>query len=217
MPVTTLFRKDGSDAGTIELPDEIFAAPVNTAVIHQAVTAQLAGRRLGTSKTKNRGEVAGTGKKPWRQKGTGRARAGSRRSPVFVGGGVAFGPQPRSYAQRLPKQMKRLALRGALTGKFEDGAVKVVVDLAMEEIKTKALLGHLAALGIAGGHVLVVAPARDEPLTLSARNAPGIDVILADSLNVVEVLRADTLLFTQAAVGAMSAMPAASEAEEVPA
>jgi large subunit ribosomal protein L4 len=217
MPVTTLFRKDGSDAGTIELPDEIFAAPVNTAVIHQAVTAQLAGRRLGTSKTKNRGEVAGTGKKPWRQKGTGRARAGSRRSPVFVGGGVAFGPEPRSYAQRLPKQMKRLALRGALTGKFDDGAVKVVVDLAMDETKTKALLGHLAALGIAAGNVLVVAPARDEPLTLSARNAPGIDVILANSLNVVDVLRADTLLFTQAAVEAMSALPAASEAEEVPA
>jgi large subunit ribosomal protein L4 len=215
MPVTTLFRKDGSDAGTIELPDELFAAPVNTAVIHQAVTAQLAGRRLGTSKTKNRGEVAGTGKKPWRQKGTGRARAGSRRSPVFVGGGVAFGPQPRSYAQRLPKQMKRLALRGALTGKFDDGAVKVVVDLAMEEIKTKALLGHLAALGIGAGNVLVVAPARDEPLTLSARNAPGIDVILADSLNVVDVLRADTLLFTQAAVEAMSALPAASDVEEV--
>jgi large subunit ribosomal protein L4 len=217
MPVTTLFHKDGSDAGTIELPDELFAAPVNTAVIHQAVTAQLAGRRLGTSKTKKRGEVAGTGKKPWRQKGTGRARAGSRRSPVFVGGGVAFGPQPRSHAQRLPKQMKRLALRGALTGKFDDGAVKVVVDLAMEEIKTKALLGHLAALGIAGGNVLVVAPERDEPLTLSARNAPGIDVILADSLNVVDVLRADTLLFTQGAVEAMSALPAASEVEEVPA
>jgi large subunit ribosomal protein L4 len=217
MPVTTLFRKDGSDAGTIELPDELFAAPVNIAVIHQAVTAQLAGRRLGTSKTKKRGEVAGTGKKPWRQKGTGRARAGSRRSPVFVGGGVAFGPQPRSYVQRLPKQMKRLALRGALTGKFNDGAVKVVVDLAMDEIRTKALLGHLAALGIAAGNVLVVAPARDEPLTLSARNAPGIDVILADSLNVVDVLRADTLLFTQAAVEAMSALPAASEAEEVPA
>jgi large subunit ribosomal protein L4 len=215
MPVTTLFRKDGTDAGTIELPDELFAAPVNTAVIHQAVTAQLAGRRLGTSKTKKRGEVAGTGKKPWRQKGTGRARAGSRRSPVFVGGGVAFGPQPRSYAQRLPKQMKRLALRGALTGKFDDGAVKVVVDLAMEEIKTKALLGHLAALGIAGGNVLVVAPERDEPLTLSARNAPGIDVILADSLNVVDVLRADTLLFTQGAVEAMTALPAASDVEEV--
>jgi len=217
MPVTTLFRKDGTDAGTIELPDELFAAPVNAAVIHQAVTAQLAARRLGTHKTKKRGEVSGTGRKPWRQKGTGRARAGSRRSPQFAGGGVVFGPQPRSHAQRLPRQMKRLALRGALTGKFGDGAVKVVEDLAMDEIKTKVLIEHLGALGVAGGHVLVVAPARDESLELSARNVPGVDVILADSLNVVDVLRADTLLFTRAAVEAMRALPAATEAEEVPA
>nr|AKQ04935.1 50S ribosomal protein L4 [uncultured Chloroflexi bacterium Rifle_16ft_4_minimus_899] len=217
MPVTTLFRKDGTDAGTIELPDELFAAPVNAAVIHQAVTAQLAARRLGTHKTKKRGEVSGTGRKPWRQKGTGRARAGSRRSPQFAGGGVVFGPQPRSHAQRLPRQMKRLALRGALTGKFGDGAVKVVEDLAMDEIKTKVLIEHLGALGVAGGHVLVVAPSRDESLELSARNVPGVDVILADSLNVVDVLRADTLLFTRAAVEAMRALPAATEAEEVPA
>jgi len=217
MPVTTLFRKDGTDAGTIELPDELFAAPVNAAVIHQAATAQLAARRLGTHKTKKRGEVSGTGRKPWRQKGTGRARAGSRRSPQFAGGGVVFGPQPRSYAQRLPRQMKRLALRGALTGKFGDGAVKVVEDLAMDEIKTKVLIEHLGALGVAGGHVLVVAPSRDESLELSARNVPGVDVILADSLNVVDVLRADTLLFTRAAVEAMRALPAATEAEEVPA
>jgi len=220
--MTTLFRKDGSDAGTIELPDELFAAPVNEAVIHQAVTAQLAARRLGTHKTKKRGEVRGGGKKPWRQKGTGRARAGSRRSPQFTGGGVVFGPQPRSYAQRLPKQMKRLALRGALTGKFDDGAIKVVEDLALEEAKTKALLGHLGALGVAGGQVLVVAPGRDEPLELSARNVPGIDVILADSLNVVDVLRADTLLFTAAAVERMRAASAMSDvagadAGEVPA
>ena len=217
MPVTTLFRKDGTDAGTIELPDELFAAPVNAAVIHQAATAQLAARRLGTHKTKKRGEVSGTGRKPWRQKGTGRARAGSRRSPQFAGGGVVFGPQPRSHAQRLPRQMKRLALRGALTGKFGDGAVKVVEDLAMDEIKTKVLIEHLGALGVAGGHVLVVAPSRDESLELSARNVPGVDVILADSLNVVDVLRADTLLFTRAAVEAMRALPAATEAEEVPA
>jgi large subunit ribosomal protein L4 len=214
MPTATLFRKDGTDAGTIELPDEVFAAPVNAAVIHQAVTAQLAARHLGTHKTKRRGEVSGTGKKPFRQKGTGRARAGSRRSPLFAGGGVVFGPQPRSYAQRLPRQMRRLALRGALTGKFDDGAVKVVEDLALDETKTKALLGHLGALG-AAGRVLVVAPGRDEHLELSARNVPDLDVILADSLNVVDVMRADTLLFTRDAVEAMRAT--ARENEEVPA
>lgn len=216
MPLAPLFRKDGTEAGTIELPDELFAAPVNRAVIHQAVTAQLAARRLGTHKTKKRGEVAGGGRKPWRQKGTGRARQGSRRAPQWTGGGVVFGPQPRSYAQRLPRQMKRLALRGALTGKFGDGAVKVVEDLAMDEIRTKALIGHLDALGVTG-RVLVIAPAHDEPLELSARNVPGIDIILADSLNVVDVLRADTLLFTRAAVEALSATAAAIEAEEVPA
>jgi large subunit ribosomal protein L4 len=214
MPTTTLLRKDGTDAGTIELPDEVFAAPVNDAVIHQAVIAQLAARHLGTHKTKKRGEVSGTGKKPFRQKGTGRARQGSRRSPQFVGGGVAFGPQPRSYAQRLPKQMRRLALRGALTGKFGDGAVKVVEDLAMDEIKTKALLGHLGALG-AEGRVLVISPARDEQLELSARNLPNLDIILADSLNVVDVIRADVLLFTRDAVEAMRAT--AAQNEEVPA
>src|SRR3990172_5993489 len=122
MPVTTLLRKDGTDAGTIELPDELFAAPVNAAVIHQAATAQLAARRLGTHKTKKRGEVSGTGRKPWRQKGTGRARAGSRRSPQFAGGGVVFGPQPRSYAQRLPRQMKPLPPRRAPPGQFRGRA-----------------------------------------------------------------------------------------------
>lgn len=216
MPMTTLFRKDGSEAGTIELPDELFAAPVNEAVIHQAATAQLAGARLGTSKTKKRGEVSGTGRKPYRQKGTGRARQGSRRSPQFAGGGVVFGPQPRSYAQRLPRQMRRLALRGALTSRFVDGAVKVVEDLALDEVRTRTLIGHLAALG-ASGRVLLVAPERDERLELSARNVGDVDVILADSLNVVAVLRADTLLFTRAAVEAMRALPAASDREAVPA
>ena len=216
MPVTTLFRKDGSEAGTIELPDELFAAPVNEAVIHQAVTAQMAGARLGTHKTKKRGEVSGTGRKPYRQKGTGRARQGSRRSPQFAGGGVVFGPQPRSHAQRLPRQMKRLALRGALTSRFGDGAVKVVEDLALDEVRTKTLLGHLGALG-ASGRVLLVFPERDERLELSARNVPDIDVIVAGSLNVVAVLRADTLLFTRAAVEAMRTLPATGEVEAVPA
>jgi large subunit ribosomal protein L4 len=176
---------------------------VNVAVLHQAVVAQLAGRRLGTHDTKTRGEVAGGGKKPYRQKGTGRARQGSRSAPHYAGGGVVFGPHPRSYAQRLPRKMKRLALRGALTAKFDDGAVKVVEDLAMAEIRTRELVGYFDALGTTG-RVLVVEPARDEKLELSARNLPGVVVILADSLNVVDVLNADTLLITQPALHAMS-------------
>jgi len=203
MPQTTLYLKTGEEAGVVELPDELFAAPVNVAVLHQAVVAQLAGRRLGTHDTKTRGEVAGGGKKPYRQKGTGRARQGSRSAPHYAGGGVVFGPHPRSYAQRLPRKMKRLALRGALTAKFDDGAVKVVEDLAMAEIRTRELVGYFDALGTTG-RILVVEPARDEKLELSARNLPGVVVILADSLNVVDVLNADTLLITQPALHAMS-------------
>ncbi len=203
MPQTTLYRKTGEEAGSVELPDALFAAPVNAAVLHQAVVAQLAGRHLGTHDTKTRGEVAGGGKKPYRQKGTGRARQGSRRAPHFAGGGAVFGPHPRSYEQRLPRKMKRLALRGALTAKYGDGAVRVVEDLAMEEIKTRELAGYLGALNVAG-RVLVVAPARDQRLTLSARNLPDVEVILADSLNVVDVLNADVLLIEQPALTTLS-------------
>ena len=202
MPSTTLWTRAGKEAGTIDLPDALFAAPVVDAVLHQATVAQLAGRRIGTHDTKTRGEVAGGGHKPWRQKGTGRARQGSRRAPHWSGGGVVFGPHPREYEQRLPKKMRRLALRGALTSKFSDGAVKVVEDLALEEIRTRDLLGVLDALQ-ASGKVLVVAPERDERLELSARNVPAISVILADSLNTLDVLNADVLLITKPALATM--------------
>jgi large subunit ribosomal protein L4 len=204
MPSTTLYKKTGAKAGTVDLPDGLFAAPVNSAVMHQVVTAQLAGRRIGTHDTRTRGEVRGGGRKPYRQKGTGRARQGSRTAPHYAGGGVVFGPHPRSYAQRLPRQMRRLALRGALTSKFDDGAVRVVEDLAMDEIQTRELVGYLVALNASTGRVLVIAPSRDERLELSARNLPAVEVILADSLNTVDVLNADVLLITQPAIAAMS-------------
>jgi large subunit ribosomal protein L4 len=203
MATTTLYAKSGAEAGTIELPDGLFAAPVNTAVMHQVVVAQLAGRHLGTHDTKTRGEVRGGGKKPYRQKGTGRARQGSIRAPHYEGGGVVFGPHPRSYEQKVPKRMKRLALRGALSAKFADGAVKVVQDLAMDEIKTRELVGYLANLN-ADGRVLVVAPGRDEKLERSAANLPKVEIILADSLNTVDVLKADTLLITEPALATMT-------------
>jgi large subunit ribosomal protein L4 len=203
MPTTTLYTKNGKKAGTVELPADLFEAPVNEAVLHQVVTAQLAGRRIGTHDTKTRGEVRGGGRKPYRQKGTGRARQGSRRAPHFAGGGTVFGPHPRSYAQRVPAKMRRLALRGALTAKFDDGAVKVVKDLDLDAIRTQELLGYLDALE-ADGRVLVVARARDERLELSARNLPDVEVILADSLNTVAVLNADVLLITEPALGTMA-------------
>jgi large subunit ribosomal protein L4 len=203
MPTTPLFDKSGSASGTIDLPDALFAAPVNTAVMHQAVVAQLAGRRLGTSKTKTRSEVRGGGRKPYRQKGTGRARQGTRRAPHYAGGGVVFGPSPRSYDQRLPKRMRRLALVGALTSKFDDGVIKVVNDLALDEIKTRALVAHLAALE-ASGKVLVVEDGKNEALELSARNVPGLVVIRSDSLNVVDVLDADAIVITAPSIPTMS-------------
>jgi len=202
MPNAPLYDRTGKSLGSVELAEALFAAPVNAAVLHQVVTAQLAGRRLGTHDTKTRGEVRGGGAKPYRQKGTGRARQGSRSAPHYKGGGAVFGPHPRSYEQRLPRKMKRLALRGALTAKLGDEAVKVIDTFALEGIKTRDLLGVLGALE-ANGRVLVVAPGRDEKLELSARNLPTVEVILADSLNVVDLLRADVVLIEQPALARM--------------
>lgn len=204
MASTTLFDRTGASVGSVELPDELFAAPVNATVIHQVVTAQLAARRTGTHDTKTRGEVRGGGRKPYRQKGTGRARQGSRRAPHYGGGGVVFGPHPRSYEQRLPKKMRRLALRGALTAKLTDDAIRVVDTFALEVIRTRDFAAVLAALGAGTARrILVVAPARDERLELSARNLPDVEVLLADSLNVVDLLRADTVVIEQPAIARM--------------
>ena len=227
MPKTKLYDRAGKDLGSIELSDELFAAPVNAAVLHQVVTAQLAAARAGTQSTKTRAEVKGGGAKPWRQKGTGRARQGSRRAPHYAGGGTVFGPHPRSYEQRLPRKMKRLALRGALTAKLGDDqlkvidtfgleAIKVVDSFGLEQIRTKDLVGVLGALETQG-RVLVIAPARDQTLELSARNLPKVEVILADSLNVVDLLKADVVLIEQPALARMEAVYAGtgSAPEEV--
>ena len=202
MPSIPLYDRTGKTVGDVELSDELFAAPVNVAVLHQVVTAQLAGRRVGTHDTKTRGEVRGGGSKPYRQKGTGRARQGSRTAPHYRGGGAVFGPHPRSYEQRLPRKMKRLALRGALTAKLGDDQLKVIDTFGLEAIKTRELAGVLRALD-ATGRVLVVAPARDQTLELSARNLPKVEVILADSLNVVDLIDADLVLIEQPALARM--------------
>jgi large subunit ribosomal protein L4 len=202
MAQTTLYDRTGASLGSVELSDELFAAPVNVAVLHQVVTAQLAGRRMGTHDTKTRGEVRGGGKKPYRQKGTGRARQGTKSAPHYRGGGAVFGPHPRSYEQRLPRKMRRLALRGALTAKLGDEAIRIVDTFALERIKTRDFAGILAALK-ATGRVLVVAPAGDEQLKLSARNLPTVEVILADSLNVVDLIKADTVVIEQPALARM--------------
>jgi len=202
MPQTTLYTKAGKSIGNVELADALFAAPINAAVLHQVVTAQLAGRRTGTHDTKTRGEVRGGGAKPYRQKGTGRARQGSKSAPHYRGGGAVFGPHPRSYEQRLPRKMKRLALRGALTAKLGDEAIKVIDTFGLDAVKTRELIAVLGALE-AKGRVLVVSPSRDEKLELSARNLPTVEVILADSLNVVDLLKADLVLIEQPALARM--------------
>ena len=202
MPSIPLYDRTGKTVGNVELSDELFAAPVNTAVLHQVVTAQLAARRTGTSDTKTRGEIRGGGKKPYRQKGTGRARQGTVTAPHYRGGGVVFGPHPRSYEQRLPRKMKRLALRGALTAKLVDEQVKVIDTFGIDAIKTKDLVGVLRALS-ADGRVLVVSPGRDQNLELSARNLPTVEIILADSLNVVDLIKADLVLIEQPALARM--------------
>jgi large subunit ribosomal protein L4 len=202
MPNTTLYARTGEEIGTVELPGALFDAPVIDSVIHQAVLAQLAGRHLGTHDTKTRGEVRGGGKKPYRQKGTGRARQGSRTAPHYRGGGVVFGPHPRSYAQRLPRRMKRAALVGALTAKLGDGAIRVVDGFGVEAPRTRDLVGVLDAVK-ATGRILLVAPGADEALWLSARNLPRVLVIRADSLNVYDVVNADTVLIEQPAISKM--------------
>ena len=199
MPQTTILKADGKKAGSVDLAETLFAAPINEDLIHQAVTRQLAGRRLGTSNTLTRGEVNGGGKKPWRQKGTGRARQGTKTAPHWVGGGVVFGPHPRSYEQRMPAKMRRTALRGVLTAKQSEGAVRVVEGFDLDEIKTRTMIDRLAAWD-AGGKVLLVLPARDQTVERSCRNLQEVRVILADSLNVIDLLEADTVVFTRDAL-----------------
>lgn len=199
MPQTTILTADGKESGSVELAETLFAAPVNESLIHQAVVRQMAGRRLGTADTLTRSEVRGGGKKPWRQKGTGRSRQGTKSAPQWAGGGVVFGPHPRSYDQKMPAKMRRSALRGVLSAKQADGELRVVEGFDLDEIKTKSMLSRLAGWR-AEGKVLLVLDARDERVERSARNLREVRVVLADSLNVVDLLEADTVVFTRAAL-----------------
>jgi large subunit ribosomal protein L4 len=195
----TILKANGSEGGKIELAESLFAAPISESLIHQAVVRQLAGRRVGTADTQTRGEVTGGGKKPWRQKGTGRARQGTKTAPHWTGGGVVFGPHPRSYEQKMPSKMRRSALRGVLSAKQADGAVRIVEGFDLDGARTKDMLTLLTGWK-AEGKVLLVLPSRDEPIELSARNLREVRVILADSLNVVDLLEADTVVFTRDAL-----------------
>jgi large subunit ribosomal protein L4 len=192
----------GDAVAISQLPAEIFDAKVNVPLIHQVVVAQEAAARQGTHSTKTRGEVRGGGRKPYRQKGTGRARQGSIRAPQFAGGGVVFGPHPRSYEQRTPKKMKAAALRGALSDRARHGRVHVVGGLvAGETPKTKAALAALNAVtGSPGANILVVTTRTDELTRLSLRNVPGVHLLAEGQLNTRDVLVSDHVVFTQEAL-----------------
>ena len=197
----------GKKAGTATLPEAIFGQEVNVPLIHQVVVAQLAAARQGTHKVKGRGEVSGGGKKPWRQKGTGRARQGSIRAPQWTGGGIVHGPVPRGYAQRTPKKMVVAVLRGALSDRAAEGRVHVVENLVEgDKPSTKQALTTIKALTSA--KKIVVALGRDEDVAwLSLRNAPEVHAIVADQLNAYDVLVADEIVFTSAALDAFLAGP----------
>jgi large subunit ribosomal protein L4 len=193
-------RTRGGGTGTsVELHERVFGIEPNVGVMHQVVTAQLAAARAGTHSTKTRGEVSGGGAKPWRQKGTGRARQGSTRAPHWTGGGIAHGPRPRDYTQRTPKKMVALALRSALSDRAREDRVVVIDDLAFDAPKTKDALATLAAVGVtAGERVLVVLGRDDEVAWKSLRNLGDIDVVLTEELNTYDVLCNDWLVFTTA-------------------
>jgi large subunit ribosomal protein L4 len=194
-----LRTRSGGSNGSVELHELVFGIEPNVGVMHQVVTAQLAAARAGTHSTKTRGEVSGGGAKPWRQKGTGRARQGSTRAPHWTGGGVAHGPRPRDYTQRTPKKMVALALRSALSDRAREDRVVVVDDLAFDSPKTKDGLAALAALGVtAGERVLVVLGRDDQVAWKSLRNLPDVDVLLGEEINTYDVLCNDWLVFTSA-------------------
>src|SRR5690606_30112400 len=199
MPKVSLYNQTGSTIGEIELNDSVFGIEPNKTVVFDAVIMQRASLRQGTHKTKIRSEVAGGGRKPWRQKGTGRARQGSIRSPQWRGGGTVFGPTPRSYAYKLPKKVRRLAIKSALSTKVIDNEMIVLDQLSLEAPKTKEFIAILNNLKV-DGKALVVSAGMEDNIMLSSRNIPGIKYVAADGINVLDVLSYDKLIITKEAV-----------------
>ncbi|MFT9346998.1 MAG: 50S ribosomal protein L4 [Lentilactobacillus hilgardii] len=199
MPKVTLFKQDGSKNGEVELNENIFGIEPNDNVVFDAVIMQRASLRQGTHAVKNRSDVSGGGKKPWRQKGTGRARQGSIRSPQWVGGGVVFGPTPRSYSYKLPKKVRRLAIKSVLSQKVLNEGLLIVDKLSFEQPKTKAFAEVLNSLDVKT-KVLVVLEDGNDLAALSARNLPNVTVVSAKGVNVLDVINSDKLVMTQEAL-----------------
>ncbi|MEG2738545.1 50S ribosomal protein L4 [Clostridium sp.] len=198
MPTVGLFNKEGKKVGDFELNENIFGVEVNENALHQVVVALLANKRQGTQSAKTRAEVRGGGIKPWRQKGTGRARQGSIRAPQWIKGGIVFAPKPRDYRMAIPKSMKRVAMMSALTSKVQDGQMVVVEDLAFDSIKTKSVVNMLNAME--AKKTLIVTAESNEVVYKSARNIDGVAVIPANNINVYDLLKFEKVVMTKDAV-----------------
>ncbi|HEY3248242.1 MAG TPA: 50S ribosomal protein L4 [bacterium] len=203
MPKVQLYDKAGKDAGTIDLPDTVFGLKPHRGLLHEVLVAQLAGGRAGTHSARTRGEVAGSTRKIYRQKGTGRARHGSRKAPIFRGGGITFGPRPRHYAQDTPKKVRRLALRSALSAKAAAGQIVAVQSVALDAPKTRELVALVNRLPVAG-KTLIVAPGADAALARAAANLSEVRIRSASGLTVYDVLAADYVVVAADAVPAIA-------------
>ena len=198
MPKVALYNQTGSHVGDVEINDNVFGIEPNEHVLYEAIVMQQASLRQGTHKVKNRSEVRGGGRKPWRQKGTGRARQGSIRSPQWVGGGTVFGPTPRSYSYKLPKKVRKLALKSALSSKVKEDSLVVLEGIAMETPKTKEVISMLQSLN-ANEKALIVTAERDEVLEKSANNLQGVKVIPVSEVNVLDLVAHNKLIITKEA------------------
>jgi large subunit ribosomal protein L4 len=199
MPSAPILDINGQEVGSIELSDKVFATEVNVGLMHQAVVRYLANQRTGTHQTKNRAAVSGGGKKPWRQKGTGRARAGSTRSPIWKGGGVVFGPVTRDHGLRMPVKMRRAAVRSAFSSKFANGEITILDSLSFEAPKTKQMMSILENLKI-DRRAIILLPEQDANVIKSANNIPGIETILATEINTYQLLLHDRVVILKDAV-----------------
>jgi len=203
MPVLSIKDKNNNAVGQVQLPEEVFGVAAKNGVIHDAVVNFLANQRQGTHATKTKGLVSGGGKKPWKQKHTGRARSGSNRSPLWRGGGTVFGPQPRDYSYSLPKKARKLALRAALTSKLTDGEVVVIDGFGLDRPSTKGMAAILKSLELEGKSTLVVVAQYDRTVLLAARNIPAVTVRMVADLNTYEVMAHSRLLMTRQAAEAL--------------
>lgn len=199
MPKVAVYNVKGEQVGEIELKDSVFGVPVNVPVMYEAVLNYLANQRQGTHSTKTRGEVRGGGRKPWRQKGTGRARQGSIRAPQWIKGGIVFGPKPRDYSYKLPKKVKRLALKSALSSKVRDNEIIVLDEFKLDQPKTKKVVELLKNFNV--DSALIVVPEGEKNVELSARNIPGVKTLYANYLNTYDILKYDKFIITKDAVG----------------